>query len=54
MDPSRLERENRVLKETIRALGQFSKDLLTRIEAQDVQMLELKELLDQIIKRTGA
>lgn len=51
MDPrSRLERENKVLKVGIRGLGQFSKDLLARIEVQDIEMLRLKELLDQIIK----
>lgn len=54
MDPrSRLEQENRVLKAGVKGLGQFSKDLLARIEAQDVEILRLKELLDQIIKGMG-
>jgi hypothetical protein len=52
MDPrNRLEHENRVLKEGIKGLSQFSKGLLARIEVQDVEMLRLKELLDQIIKK---
>lgn len=54
MDPrSRLEHENHVLKEGIKGLSQFSKGLLARIETQDVEMLRLKELLDQIIKGMG-
>jgi hypothetical protein len=49
MDPHRLKQENQFLRETVKSLGQFSKDLLVRIETQDVQMLALKDLLDQII-----